>query len=297
MLFEYALDPRLLNNWANFRYYYESFGVSEGRLISRYPKHWERLVYESLDGCGEIERKKIVERLAEIKSRLMNAGRPYDADKDWLLNAEISHSFREFRAIIASANPRKRDFVLDGHALDSHDPRWKSETRLPLPRQGRELAKALTLLLQISRNLVLVDRHFTPTQPRFRNTLQALVTASRKVTGAYPDRIELLVSPESDFAFFRNECVSRLSALFATTVVVHVRILAEIPGGEKLHNRYILTERGGAFLGIGLDEGEAGESDDLALMSTSQFDRRWTQYGQGAPAFSTVYEFDVVGRL
>ena len=40
MLFEYAVEPVLLNNWPSFRYFYEKFGVPQGRLISRYPKHW-----------------------------------------------------------------------------------------------------------------------------------------------------------------------------------------------------------------------------------------------------------------
>src|SRR5580704_17128301 len=108
MLFEYALDPTLLNNWLSFRYFYESFGVPAGRLISRYPSYWRRLVYQSLEGCGEIERKRIEELLIHVKDRMVNSNRTYSNDKDWLLNAEISHKEREFRAIIASKNPRQQ---------------------------------------------------------------------------------------------------------------------------------------------------------------------------------------------
>lgn len=295
MLFEYAVEPRLLKNWASFRYFYESFGVSEGRLISRYPKHWERLVYDSLDSCGEIERLRIVERLKDIKSRMMNSGRPYESDKDWLLNAEISHTYKEFRAVVATANPRNKDFVIEGDSLDSQNPRWKAETRLPMPRKASEIARALSLFLQIGQAVVLVDPHFTPTALRFRESLKELAGASRKASGAYP-RIELLLHSEWDYPSFEKECRTRLPSLLPPGVTLHVRILLETVGGEKLHNRYILTDRGGAFLGVGLDEGEPGQFEDLALMSDTQFQHRWTQYGQGAPAFTTVHEFDVVGK-
>jgi hypothetical protein len=51
------LKPSLLNNWKDFRYFTEKFGIAQGRLISRYPKRWKRMVYESLcelwrDGAG-----------------------------------------------------------------------------------------------------------------------------------------------------------------------------------------------------------------------------------------------------
>jgi hypothetical protein len=296
MLFEYALDPSLLNNWLSFRYFYESFGVPQGRLISRYPKTWERLVYEGLDGCGEIERLRIVERLKDIKTRMMNSGRVYEPDRDWLLNAEISHGYREFRAIIASTNPRSREFVLDGGSLDSRNPRWKSETRMAMPRQAREVAQALGLLLQVAQSVVFVDPYFNPTLARFRESLRELVAASRKASGGYPARIELLLRPKSDYTWFERECSTKLSPLLATGVAIHVRILAEVAGGELLHNRYVLTDRGGALLGVGLDQGQIGQLDDLMLMSDTQFHLRWTQYAQGAPAFKSVHEFDVVGR-
>ncbi len=60
---------------------------------------------------------------------------------------------------------------------------------------------------------------------------------------------------------------------------VLVRRLSERPDGERLHNRYILTDLGGVSFGIGLDDGNEGETDDVALMGREQYDRRWSQYG------------------
>ena len=46
MLKEFALEPEALASWESFRYLIEKFGVSKGRVISRFPKQWKRLVYE-----------------------------------------------------------------------------------------------------------------------------------------------------------------------------------------------------------------------------------------------------------
>lgn len=69
MLYEYALEPALLNNWKDFRYFAEKFGVSRGRMIARYPKRWKRLVYEPPANGGEIERKRIEEGLSRLDDR------------------------------------------------------------------------------------------------------------------------------------------------------------------------------------------------------------------------------------
>ena len=51
MLYEFAVEPSCLDSWQTFRYLIEKFGVSHGRLISRFPKDWIRKVMENCS-CG-----------------------------------------------------------------------------------------------------------------------------------------------------------------------------------------------------------------------------------------------------
>jgi hypothetical protein len=118
MFYEYALKPSLLNNWKDFRYFTEKFGIAQGRLISRYPKRWKRMVYESLANCGEIERARIVEGLNRLDNRLLKRRYEWDPQRDWFTNAEAEHCRRPFRAILARSNPNQRDFVLEGDCVD-----------------------------------------------------------------------------------------------------------------------------------------------------------------------------------
>jgi hypothetical protein len=78
----YCLEPSLLNNWKDFRYFTEKFGASQGRLISRYPKRWKKLVYDSLSNCGEVERKRIEEGLQRIDDRLIPRQGTWDPQQD-----------------------------------------------------------------------------------------------------------------------------------------------------------------------------------------------------------------------
>ena len=67
-------------------------------------------------------------------------------------------------------------------------------------------------------------------------------------------------------------------------------MLSQRSGGEKLHNRYLLTEIGGVSLGLGLQETlerDHGETDDICRLSSTQHEMRWGQY-VSARAFDLV---------
>ena len=63
--------------------------------------------------------------------------------------------------------------------------------------------------------------------------------------------------------------------------------------GEKLHNRYLLTNIAGALFGTGSDESDnphAEESDDIILLEDGQYLLRYNQYTSTSPAFDRVGE-------
>ena len=59
-------------------------------------------------------------------------------------------------------------------------------------------------------------------------------------------------------------------------------------GSDRLHNRYVLTDVGGVSLGVGLDEGKEGETDDISLLTREQFLKRWAQYVDNDGTFDCV---------
>ena len=68
---------------------------------------------------------------------------------------------------------------------------------------------------------------------------------------------------------------------------VQFRCIREKSHSEKLHNRYVLTDIGGLFFGVGLDEEDENHLDDVSLLNRDLYQLRWKQYVTGE-AFQTV---------
>ena len=67
------------------------------------------------------------------------------------------------------------------------------------------------------------------------------------------------------------------------------------PGGDKLHNRYILTDVGGVQFGAGLDEGDQGATDDVTIIDDDTYRRRMVDYAGTAPAFDLEGTLTITG--
>ncbi|MBL8821333.1 MAG: hypothetical protein JNJ77_02010 [Planctomycetia bacterium] len=283
MIKEYALEPSLLSNWDRFQRYISLFGVPNGRLISRFPKKWQLLVLENLT-CGEVERHRIIEALARAaKSVLLSReqGMWQDAST-WLTNVLSEHRRKPFEAILANSEVAGHSEVIDGNALDV--------TALPIPlragpskivvRTAVEMARSIRLLLQISKKIVIVDRNFSPDIMRFREPL-------REILNCFLDQYGRVRSVDIELHLSHRVLASATN--FGIACQAHLENV--IPEGmmltivrwnhEELHNRYILTDRGGVQLGEGLDEANERSSrnqDTLTLLSQNDSDALLNRY-------------------
>ncbi len=299
MIYEYALEPVLLNNWKDFRYFAEKFGVPKGRLISRYPRKWERMVLASLTGCGEIERKTIEEALVNLKRYLLPRHHEWRDETDWLSNAETEHTKRPFHAVIAAANPRNRDFVLDADGVSEANSLWRLPILLPVQRVATVMAQRVAPLLCFSKRILFIDPHFRPQEIRWRRSLQAfLEVATNTRRPGEVLKAEIHVNNEIEINYFKAQCQKCLPEVIPIGLRVRIVQWQEKPLGEKLHNRFILTDIGGVSFGVGLDDsdGEDGQTDDIQLLNEESYNSRFAQYAGSSPAFDLVAEFIVDGR-
>ena len=99
---------------------------------------------------------------------------------------------------------------------------------------------------------------------------------------------------ESDF--FKDTAQQHLAKIIPKGFKVLIKRWEEKDKGEKLHNRYIITDIGGVIFNTGLDEGSSEQTDDIQLMGREQYLTRWKQYASKTPAFDLVRSpFDVFG--
>jgi hypothetical protein len=299
MIYEYALEPTLLNNWKDFKYLSEKFGYSRGRVISRYPRNWEKMVYDSLDQCPPVEKAKIEIGLKRLKSELHSRFHEW-RDGSWLDNAISEHEKRPFRAIIASHNPSDRGFILPEFDLsEDSEPLWKVEIQRRILRTPEEMADCARLLLSCAQKIIFVDPHFNPKESRFRKPLEEFL----KVIAVRPHNfgrpvIEYHTGDRSAgiSSVFKEECEKHLPKIIPVGLTVRFIRWQQ----DQLHNRFILTEKAGLQFGIGLDahNEKPPHEDTVSLLSEQTREKTWSEYQFADPKFPlTEPSFVVKGNL
>jgi len=294
MIHVYALEPQLVASWAKreqFRFFHDKFGLGTPRAMLELPAFtkWKRAVVSEAErlGLSEEDTKRLEELfrlLGEHKSRRSDS--VYDGLLTWLENAEREHARRPFAGILAAANPRAHSAVLIGAQFDVQDSRWSCPVGVTTARKPEAIAQALVAMLVNCRRLHLVDPHFGPENARHRKVLEAILSILAQNSNA-PEVIRLHCSGKAKAVFFESEA-AQMAARFPVRMTVEFIRWKQRDGGEKLHNRYVLTDLGGVMLGTGLDEGSAGETDDLNLLSHDQYALRWKQFVEDDGSFELV---------
>lgn len=290
MLKEFAVEPKAVSRWESLRYFADRFGTSQGRLISQYPKSWLRDVR---DQCGEktpLEQKRFDTILEKLRSRLIKTGRAYVDSRSWLENAIDAHREEPFSAIIAvSANHQLP--VLCADEITEETALWKVELSGKCSRSASELAALTASLLKMSTQIRFIDQHFKCTARYCRPLAEFLQHA---FSGKKPDAIEYHVNADDSADSFRSG-LERQQWFLKIPGNEHVtfRRWRCIDGGENLHPRYILTNRGGVRIDYGLDEGDQGETTDWNLMTDEHREERFRQFDRNSACFQLVDEWQV----
>jgi len=290
MIYEYALEPELVASWTDrrdCRYYMTSFGYDHGRVVSRFPRHWKKLVWQAFGSTDDLARQRIEVLLACLSDRMVKRGYAnWDpTSASWLENAEREHQRLPFHAILARTNPRSHPVVLtDADLEEDDDGRWAVKRDRFVVRNTEEMANAVAPLLQYSSQVLFIDPYFSPERLSHRRPLEAfLERLVRLGISDPPQRVEVYTAEKKEENFFRRECETKLPQCIPEGMRVRFRRLRQRADGEKFHNRYILTDLAGVFFGIGLDEGAEGETDDVMLMGRELYEKRWSQYSGDPP--------------
>jgi hypothetical protein len=300
MLYEFALDPSVLNNWDTVRYFIDNFGVPKGRLISQYPRKWKRMVIETCSSRqGLKEYAKIVEILSPhntIDSKFIRSGREYDSNFDWLPNATQQNNKLPFHAIIADKNPQNVPNILIAFDISDGTPLWNIKNEECVPRDAKNLRKYIEPLLKISSEIIFVDPYFNPYEQRFRNTLSEFISSTDENNKL--KRIEFHLGNTLGQKFFNDGCQKHIPVMLTRNRTITFVRWDRLGSGDSLHPRYILTDRGGIRIERGLDEGQAkGETTDVSLLDSSLYSRRWKDYQRDTSPFKFVDELIIAGTL
>jgi hypothetical protein len=293
---EYAVQPEcLVQSRDAFRALFFAFGWEQGRLIAQYPtKDWLRLVHEALgrSSLGDATKTWVVDKLQTEKHRLVKGGRPYEPVLSWLENAENQQlTPRPFDGIIAQENPRQHRDVAISEELTDTTPHFLSPGNVHVPRRCTEMAACVRSLLARSREVLFVDPYFGGLEERFLAVFRAMLTHLADPLG-HAGRIEYHLAQKSlhlDHAEFYRRLQRQLRCTVPPGVSVKFFIWEERPGGEMLHDRFVLTELGGVDFSVGLDEGEPGQTTKVSRLSRAAYEKVWRDYSVDSSAFDLLH--------
>lgn len=308
MIYEYAVDPELVAQWAKRQAVglAAQFGLDQRRVISDLPTNWLGEVHSALlnqfeDGAGDPEYEQ-ASRYLDALLQLMTAnmvsrGLIFRDDQPWLAQALAVHQDEPFYAILARESVVRQPEVITERVVDQlHNELWYIPTVKPVRKTAPDLASILTPLLQAANKIVVVDPYFNPREPEYCEVLSALLHSALKSRGRgrrLPE-VELIVGLDErranggsaplaeqlkNFANDKyNSAVRYLANSIPKNMKLTFRCVADFPDGDKLHNRFVLTDFGGASLPYGTQALGALVLDDLSLLYKGQYEERWKQF-------------------
>jgi len=327
MIYEFALEPDLVARWHDrkeYLFFDEKFGLRSRRIVSTYPKNWKKLVWEKFEASPAADDQNAKMRMTELIQFLwQNAVKRPSSFPEitvWLERAEAEHAERPFHAIIATDNPRNQPFVIHAKGLiEKGHEKWQVPDHFPTLRSSKEIAEVISPLMRLCRRAILIDPYFNPNQIRFRDTLEAILfSCSKNIFGMTNVDVELHTSidrffepwecgenrsSDQEHRVCRNlisDIQKRVAELVPEGIQLKVVIWKQNEGGEKLHNRYFLTDMFGVMFGTGSDASgnpDAEETDDIVILEGGQYHTRYQQYAGSNPPFEKVGEpFFLNGR-
>ena len=126
-------------------------------------------------------------------------------------------------------------------------------------------------MLFVSRHVIIVDPVFRPVQ-RFYAPICQLMQAS--ANPGFATAVQILMAEkrgDPPWANMMERDCDRLARFVPREVSLEVVYVPVERITARLHNRFILTDVGGVMMGDSTDEGESGETNDLALLDHNHF--------------------------
>jgi len=281
MLKEFALEPEAIATWANFKDFIDKFGVSNGRVIAAFPRKWRQAVFRAAQAqAQDKELLRIVEKLNRVERLvLLDRSRPSgDGALPWLDRALLEHGRLPFDGIIAQARQSPHPAVLTTDEVDDDPPLFRAIGQKHIQRTADEIVDCVALLASCAHTIKLVDPHFKANEPRWKRPLLRLLKMLRD-QGRTDVSIEVHRADNVLPANIRSYFESTIPGILPPGVDLSVFLHPE----KTMHNRFILTDRGGASYQTGLDDNEEGKScekDLVVLLEQHTFEHEWNVYSR-----------------
>ena len=299
MFKEFAVEPELLSTWPGYCSLMGHFGINHGRMISKFPKKWKRLVIEAAQKGNDKEFLRIIESLENADAIFVKKGRPWDKAKNWLENAIVEHARLPFHAVLSNQESDGNDFVLNFPELDPLAPplAWAVISSVSICRTATEMAACIKVMLARCSFVRFVDPYYDPQTRRFNQPLKEFLKAIQTR------------SSSSDLPIVEYHTGNRNCDLAAIQSDLERWVQPSLAKGQEfqlvrweqdeLHNRFVITDLGAVKFGQGLDENvnDPSAKDRVSIQGTASHLELLEDYSPSSKRFSWLGEtLSVIGQ-
>lgn len=296
ILHEFAVEPRVLSDWKTFKYVMEKFGFPQGRVISRFPKKWERQVIEILKPkLQDIHIEKLVELLKKYKhDRLINSHRSFEGNKSWKDNVIREHEIKPFHKIIVASPYEHTDIVCIDDADESH---FNVPHEAKILMEPKIIADYIELLLNNSTKIRFIDPHFDPSRPKWWKLITEVLSRLKK-NGRIPEIQYHINDPNGKpddkyFELIKNNSPKNIIKDYTVTFFRWSN--SEVP--REFHARYILTDVSGVGIDYGLDQGQPGYRTDIRMLDETIWKETWDMYEKESSPYKFIDAIKTIGQV
>lgn len=275
----FAVEPESIATWSDFRYVFEKFGYSEGRLVVKVPDPgW---ITGVLTNCQSDTEKKQIEAAFMSGERSLfipppAMGGAYSAN--WFQRARNVHLRRALDGVVVREDvPKAIQFTRTAKVSDCSKDFFGAAGQSVVSRDARSLAAAARELLELSSRVVIVDQYFSSKGPFIRTLIEFLKVASEcgcefvevmsKAGNCDQDDLRLL---RQDKTKLFKGCKGPISLL--------VKVLEPKVRSVDFHHRLLISNVGGIRYDAGFDDVDAQEENDVAVLNRSFHSKQVSRY-------------------
>ena len=188
------------------------------------------------------------------------------------------------------------------HDMDEDHPLMIAPLNRDVPRTGKALAEAMSLLLKSAKKVRFIDRYFDIKDDRYKETLKALlfVIAENDVNDVCCEIHFQNHQSRPSAEYVEQNAGNWLAGVIPKGMSVRTFVWQEKKGGADFHARYLLTDLGGMSVDAGFSAEGAHQTVLLSLLShdlhgekLSAFERNSTEYQLIEP----VLEISSTGKV
>ncbi|CAH6804171.1 conserved hypothetical protein [Vibrio chagasii] len=291
VLFEHFIEPEFLVGVAKTRRTYNDFlrefSRQSPRVISEYPKFKKfrnTTLKTQSPTVGEQERLRLTELVGFIQEQgMVERCCDFDADKPLFDNFVIANSNVQTDFVLLSVEGDDNPLDDKTISLESFEDGLEPlKNQKLVEKTVGKMCSAVSDFLRLSSHITFVEPYFTDRKSAMWDPMLSYLNASLENSPTKTKHITIVINgSNSDLPspmYLRGKFQENLEDKFNDFSSFKVVSISHKPSGEKIHNRYMISELGALSWGIGLDSQDEDTNDDLILLDKDLYSKRYEQY-------------------